>query len=94
MISIVRMNDCHDQCYVYELSRFKQKNPHLLFCKSDSPGIESISREMFDYDHHEARDYKMASSKNSSLTGTTLVTAWTLNTSPDSLRRKAWPIRG
>lgn len=60
VIPIVRMNDCHDQYYKYELSRFKQQNPHLLFGKSDSPGIESITWQQFDFGHQEVRDHKMA----------------------------------
>jgi hypothetical protein len=60
VIPIVRMNDCHDQYYKFELSRFKQANPHLLFGKSDKPGLESITWGMFDFGHQEVRDHKMA----------------------------------
>ena len=73
-LPVVRMNDPHDQFFKYEVSAFKQANPHLLIGHKtgyidwekgflghpDRTSIESITWGFFDYTHKEVRDHKFA----------------------------------
>ena len=76
VIPIVRMNDMHDMFYLYEVSRFKLDNPHLLLGSTgkdwkpnwkegfrgldNKKGIDAITWGMFDFAHKEVRDHRLA----------------------------------
>lgn len=76
VIPIVRMNDMHDMFFLYEVSRFKLENPHLLLGSTgpdwkpdwkrgyhgldNKQGIDALTWGMFDFAHKEVRDHKLA----------------------------------
>ena len=74
VLPVVRMNDPHDQFFRYEVSAFKQENPHLLIGAKtgyvdwekgfkghpDKMSMDSFTWGLFDFVHREVREHKLA----------------------------------
>lgn len=69
---VVRMNDHHDQWFIYEASDYKLKNPHLLighgkymdwergsYAHPDRSTVDSFTWSMFDFAHEEVRKHRL-----------------------------------